>query len=179
MSENPPQLPGPDEKTIPLMAYTTEGILIGDAVAKTNIRFSTWLRSPAVPDRICFLNARFIRVTPGTAPKPAAFRQVFLPTASILCYHLTPPAEDPLDYDPTEPNRTMEPVSAFTGPFRLDGLMRVPSRTGLSGYLQITQEIFISLYDTDISCPAMPSLGVLRSPFVLVRQLQTAFAAQT
>lgn len=179
MSDHPPQMPGPDEKTIPLMAYTAEGILIGDALAKLNIRFSTWLRSPAVPDRICFLNARLIRVTPGTHPKPASYARVFIPTSSILGYHLTPPAEDPLDYDPTEPNRSMEPVSAFTGPFRLDGLMRVPSRTGLAGYMQITQEIFISLYDAEISCPAMPALGVLRSPFVLLRQLQTIFAAQS
>lgn len=179
MTDNQPLLPGADEKTIPLMAYTSESIVIGDAVARPNIRFSTWLRSSAVPDRICFLNSRVIRITPGSTPKPTAFPRSFVPTSAILAYHLTPPAEDALDFDPNEPNRHMESVSAFIGSFRVDGLMRVPTKAGLAMYLQITNEIFMSIYDAEISCTAMPALGNIRSPFVLVRQALTTFTSNS
>jgi hypothetical protein len=50
------------------------------------------------------------------------------------------------------------------------------SMSRLGGYLDATKETFLPLYDVEVSHPATPSLGVMRIPYVLVRQDTAMFA---
>lgn len=167
-----------DEKAAQVMAYTSAGLFWGEVVVKAQIRVSTWLRTNLAPDTLCFYNARAILVAANTTPNPLAFRELHLPTNEVLAFHLLPPAKDPLDYDPSEPNRQMVAITALFGLFRLDGLMRMSTRSSLAKYLDVTRENFTALYEAQISCPVMPDLKVLQTPYVLVRQVSSSFASR-
>ena len=92
---------------------------------------------------------------------------------------MLPPAQDPPDYDPTEPNRYMNPTTVLIGTFRLDGHTRLSTVTKLGKYLEVTTETFTSLYDVDVRCTVMPALGVMKVPFALVRQSESTFCLRS
>jgi hypothetical protein len=169
--------PGPDEIKAPVMFYTATNIFWGDVLYKSTIRVSTWLRTNVVPDFLTIVNARAMPTTAHLdQPRPILFPELHIPTSQVLAYHLLPPAKEPLDYDPTEPNRVMDPVTVIVGTFRFDGSMRMSSRTTLRKYLDVTRESFSSLYDVEISNHIIPALGVVKVPFVQVRQLGVTFS---
>lgn len=165
-----------DEKVAQIMVYMPMGLYWGDVIVKEIIRVSTWLRTSSAPDTVTLRNANWLPLTSTSGIRPLHFLDLHLPAAQILAYHLMPPAKDPLDYDPTEPNRKMEAVSALVGSFRVDGLLRMATITDLSRYLIVNRELFTGLYDVEISNPVYPSIGIIRSPFILVRQAATIFA---
>ncbi len=157
------------------MVYTQQFIYWGEIVLKNSLRASTLLRTNAAPEVVQLFNARAIMTThPGT-PHPVFSHELLIFTSQILAYHLIPPQQDPLDYDPTEPNRTMFPVIVRVGPFKFDGSMRLSSITSPAKYLTITREEFTGLYNLEISNPLLPELGVLKVPFALVRQTQVIY----
>jgi hypothetical protein len=168
----------PDEKFLPVMAYTENSMIWGDVIVKDIIRVSTWLRTTMVPDHIHLFNARSLLIASGSPSKAAFFKELHLPTSKINAFHLIPPAKDPLDYDPNEPNRKMEPVSILVGPFRMDGYLRLANKATLSKYIDVAHELFTSLYDVEVSYPSQPALGVVHVPFVLARMAVTTFATR-
>jgi hypothetical protein len=168
-----------DEKVAAFMFYTANSICWGDVFLKSQIRASIWLRTQAAPENICVNNARFlITTTPQNPPKPVVIPEIHLPTHHILAYHLLPPAKDPLDYDPTEPNRAMVPVTIIVGSFRMDGNMRLSTRTSLATYIEVTRESFTPLYDVEIHNLVVPALGVVRVPYAQVRKQDILFATR-
>jgi len=92
---------------------------------------------------------------------------------------LLPPASEPLDYDPNEPHRKMEPVSALLGFFRFDGLMRMSTHTTLGQYLEVTKETFTPFYEVEITNLAIPALKAVRVSYALVRQDASLFATRS
>jgi len=167
---------GPDEKVANIMTYTISGVSWGEVVVKEVIRPSTWLRTNSAPDNVCLYNARTLIATAGGTPKSLAFPELHLMTSQILAYHLIPPAKDPLDYDPSEPNRKMDEITVLFGSFRIDGKLRLSTRTDLARFLEVTRESYTALYDADISSPIMPALSVMHVPYVQVRQAACSFA---
>ena len=107
--------------------------------------------------------------------QPAAFRELIVPLATVGAYHLIPPASDPLDYDPTEPNRIMMPVVILLGSTKIIGKMRMTQQSNLQKYLNVTHELFSSVYDAVITNTVLPSLGTLRIPYLQVRQEMCIF----
>jgi len=183
MSENPTSNPtpynlAPDEKSAPVMAYTETSMVWGDVIVKEVIRVSTWLRTSMIPDHLHLLNARSLLITGGNPARAAFFKELHLPTAQIIAFHLIPPAKDPPDYDPNEPNRKLEPVTLLVGPFRLDGNLRLAGKANLAKYIDISHELYTSLYDVEISYPGLPSLGTVRVPFMLARMAGAIFATR-
>ena len=69
-------------------------------------------------------------------------------------------------------------MTLLAGPFRLDGSLRLAGKTNLAKYIEISHEVYTSLYDVEISSPCLPSLGVMRVPFVLARAAVAIFASQ-
>ncbi len=167
-----------DEKSAPVMFYLPHAVVWGNVVVKQAIRVSTWLRTNAAPDLIALYSARLVLTTPppGSQIKPMTFSEMFIRAGEVLAYHLIPPASDPLDYDPTEPNRHMDPVTAVIGNFRMDGLIRLAGQTGLAHQLDLNREVFTTLYDVSITYPTLPALGVVSVPYLLIRQAAAAFA---
>lgn len=175
-AQTPPYTLEPDEKVAQVMAYTASALYWGEVVVKQIIRVSTWLRTNTAPDRFPIYNAKCILSTAGAAARPMAFTELHIATSQILMFHLVPPAKDPPDYDPTEPNRYMQPVSLLVGSFRVDGCLRLSTHSNVGKFLEVTHETFTSIYDARITNPVNPSFGAISVPYVLVRQEATVFA---
>jgi len=166
-----------DEKVVPVMIYTNTSVIWGDLIVKHIVRVSTWLRTNTAPDDLCVFNSKVMVVSAGS-PKAMSFPEIHVLVPHILAYHILPPAIDPLDYDPTEPNRKMEPMSAVVASFRMDARMRMATSANLRRYLEFTRETFTPLYEVEITNMVQPTLGALKVPFVMVRQASTMFATR-
>jgi hypothetical protein len=165
----------PDDKAAQVMAYTAGALFWGEVVVKDVIRVSTWLRTKNAPNRICLYNGRAVYSSPGQSVRPMHFSEINIAVNQIMMFHLVPPAKDPLDYDPTEPNRRMLPVSALVGNFRVDGHLRIPTISNITRYLDSIHEEFTSLYDAHISNPAIPAFGTIAVSYLILRQETTVF----
>ena len=166
----------PDEKSGSIIVYLNHGLCIGDVIVKTSIRnISTWLRTNAAPETIYLRKAKMIYIAPDAKPKSMTFNELHIATSDVLAYHLLPPAKDPLDFDPEEPNRHMVPTSVLVGRFRIDGNLRISKQVDLKKSLEISREEFKSIYDANIYCPVMPALGIVTVPLVLIRQSAAMF----
>jgi hypothetical protein len=157
------------------MVYTAGAVLWGEVVVKELVRVSIWLRTNNAPGRICLYNARAVLAGSGPAARPLHFNQVFIATSQVLIFHLIPPARDPLDYDQSEPNRKMQPVSVLIHNYRVDGCLRLSSRSDMGTFLEVTRETFSSLYDARITNLNNPAFGTISVPYVLVRQEPSVF----
>jgi hypothetical protein len=157
-----------DEKISPVMVYTQTMLFLGDVVTKKAIRVSTWLRSNAAPKYINMNDVQVMNFSGAGMPKPQHLKTVLLPTHQVIAFHLRPPTQEPLDFDPTETNRKMEPVSALIGPFRADGSIRMAVQTTLARYLDVAKETYSSMYDVELSHPMLPAMGVIKTPFLLI-----------
>jgi hypothetical protein len=178
MAETTPTAPftlEDDEKTASLMLYTSNALIWGEVVVKQAIRVSTWLRTNAAPDMITLYNSKFLMTTTANS-QPVGFREMIVPVTAVYAYHLIPPASDPLDYDPTEPNRIMVPVTILIGSSRISGKMRMTQSSNVKKYLDVTHESYTSIYDAEITNILMASLGKLKVPYVQVRQETGIFA---
>jgi hypothetical protein len=174
-SSTPPYTLTPDDKVVQVMVYTLTNLFWGEVVVKEMIRVSTWLRTNSAPDRITMYNARVMNVASATQSRPLIFPDLNISASQVMAFHIIPPAKDPLDYDPTEPNRKMEAVSVLVSSFRIDGTLRLSAISSLSKYLEVTREAFTAVYDAKISNLLLTSLGIISVPFLLVRQETAIF----
>jgi hypothetical protein len=149
----------PDEKTATVMVYTANMLVRGEVVLKESARASIWLRTQGVSNFIHLLNPQLI-VFGGTPPKTYAYQETFIPTAEAIGFHLAPPAADPVDYDVTETNRTMQPMHLLMGSFSIKGRMRISTATDLSASLDVMNIAWASVYDVEIVNPYLPQFSV-------------------
>ena len=183
--QNPPQtgssyaLAG-DEKITKVVAYTSNIFARGEVVTKEIIRVSTWLRSPMAPHNLFLRNAQVLVFGGPGALQTQVFSEYFLTVSQVIAFHMLPPAQDPVDYDASEPNRKMEPITVLVGTFRFNGHIRMSSQATLEKHLDISREAFMSLYDVEISNPGIPSMGIVKVPMVIVRPnlVTTGFIAR-
>jgi hypothetical protein len=177
---NPPvRTPAPDEKAGQIMVYMRNSICWGDVIVKSQIRISTWLRTNAAPDFVAMYNAKVLTTTTNISPKPLSFTEMHVDINEIMAYHLVPPAKDPIDYDASEPNRRMVPISVVVSAFKFDGFMRMAGKTDLAKYIEVTRELYTPLYDVEVTCPMIPALGTIKVPYVLIRQSGPIYAYRT
>lgn len=174
-AQTPPYTVGPEEKAVPVMAYTQNAMYWGDVVVREAIRVSTWLRTQNAPDRVRLYNARVMGSVGAPQTKPVHFSELYIATTQINIFHMIPPHKDPVDYDETEPNRKMEPVTLLVSNFRIDGHLRLATSGSVGKFLEVVRENFTSIYDAKISHPNIPSFGVIMVPYLIVRQEATVF----
>ncbi len=165
-----------DEKAIQMMVYIPFGIYWGTAIVKQGVRLSTWLRGQAAPDYIRLVDAKGLVTTAGGQPNPSAYQETNIPSDYVMAYHMLPPAVDPVDYDPSEPNRIMAPVTMSIGTFICKGQIRMSTLITLDKFLNFTHEEFTPVYTAEIYCPIMSSLGTLKVPYLQVRKNHTIFS---
>lgn len=168
-----------EDKATPVMIYTANSLLVGEVVTKKVIRVSTWMRTPMVPQYINIYNAQLIELSSKSNPRSSSFSELFLPAHQVIAFHMRPPESDPLDYDPDEPMRKMEPVTALIGPFRFDGRVRMSTQTNLESYLDVIKEDFTSIYDIQVISPNVPTWKPFDVPFALLRRDRVVFAPRT
>lgn len=159
-----------EEKVTQVMLYTISALFTGDVVTKKLIRVSTWLRTPMVPQYIAVYSAHMIDISSGSSARQMHFDELFVPFSQVISFHIRPPASDPIDYEPNEPMRKMEPVTALVGPFRFDGYVRMSSQTDLGRYLDVNKEVFTSLYDIEVTPLSLQAMKPFHVPFTLLRR---------
>jgi hypothetical protein len=164
----------PDEKTTTVMVYSRNKLIHGDLVTKDNIRVSIWLRMQAVPNYFHLLKAEVLFFG-GTPPKSLAYDEYFFPTERIIGFHIAPPASEPLDYDPTELNRTMVEIGLMLGVFLLKGKIRISTRTEFATSIEVMHMTWLSIYDAVITNPFLTQLPAIQVPMLLVSPNQVSF----
>lgn len=168
---------GFEEKATPVMVYTASMMAWGEVVTKELIRVGSWLRMPEPPRYVCLYDCQLLYTT-GAAIAPIYHRELHIPVSAVTAFHLLPPHKDPIDYDETEPNRKMEPVSALIGPYRFDGLLRMSTMNNLKNYLELMTEKYTSLYEVVVSQPQRPNMKPLHIPFALIHRESALFSAR-
>jgi hypothetical protein len=148
-------------------------------ITKEQMRVSTFLRTQAAPEFVGLYNAHMLVFGGPTGIQQASYSEYFISTQHILAYHLVPPVKDPPDYDPSEPNRKMEPATLLVGTFRFSGHLRMATQSNISKYLELARESFFSFYDVEITNPGLPSASVLKVPIVLARLNAAVLASRS
>ncbi len=158
----------PDEKTTPVMLYTHDTLVRGEAVTKQNVlRLNIWLRTDGAPKYIHLLKAQAL-VFGGGATKTLSYSELYFPTLRVIGFHTLPPTEEPLDYDPDEANRVMEYVEVLLGTFVIKGKIRISTQTEAGVSLEFARVDWMSLYEVEITNPYLPQMPPLHVPMVLV-----------
>ncbi len=166
----------PDEKTTPVMVYTQQSVVRGEVVTKQNVlRVNIWLRTEGAPKYMHMLKSQIL-VFGGGPPKGLPYSEVYFPTPEVIAFHTLPPTNEPLDYDPNEANRTMQPVDLLVGTFLMKGKIRISTQTEVATSLEVARVNWMSVYDVSISNPHLPQMAVLQVPMVLVSPSRVAFA---
>ena len=169
--------PNPDEKTATIMIYSQTALIRGDAVVKETVRVSVWMRTDAAPEYIHLLNPQVILAN-NSATKVFSYSEIYYPTTQALAYHLAPPMKDPLDYDESEANRTMQPVTLLVGPFLMSGNIRISTKVDMGTSIASSRSIWMSLYNVKITNPYLPQMSEIQVPMLLARPGQVSFAVQ-
>jgi len=165
----------PDEKTTPVMLYTHEAIVRGELITKEIVhRVNIWLRTDGVPKYLHLLKAQVVIFGGGTG-KTLSYPEIFFPSTELIAFHVLPPVEEPLDYDPDEANRTMETVDVLVGTFIMKGNIRISTQTEIGVSLEVARVSWMSLYDAVITNPYLPQMPTLSVPLVLVNPAHIAF----
>jgi hypothetical protein len=165
-----------DEKTAMVMVYTQDLLARGEVVAKESARVSIWLRTQGVPNYIHLHKPQVISFL-GAAPKTSSLSELFIPTVQVVGFHLAPPAEDPLDYDPSEANRMMQSLDVMVGSFLIKGKIRISTQADVATSLDVMRASWMSIYDAEIGNPYMPQFNV-QVPMLLVNPSLVNFGVQ-
>lgn len=165
----------PDEKLTPVMLYTQDTLVRGEAVSKqTVLRVNIWLRSDGAPKYMHVLKPQVI-VFGGTPVKPLTFGEIYFPTSQLIAFHTLPPTDEQLDYDSNEANRVMQDVKVLVGTFVVKGQVRISAQTELSTSLEVARVSWMSVYDAEIVNPYLPQMPPVRVPMMLVNPEKVAF----
>ena len=165
----------PDEKTTPVMLYTPDTLLRGEAVTKQNVaRVNIWLRTGGVPRYIHLLKPQVL-VFGGSPVKALSYSELYFPSSQVIAFHTLPPTEEPLDYEPDAANRTMEYVEAIVGSFVMRGKIRISTQTEVGVSLEVTVVAWMSLYEVEVTNPYLPQMPPLHVPMVLLNPNHVAF----
>ena len=168
--------PSSDEKLTPVMLYTQDTLVRGDVVTKQNVlRVNIWLRTEGAPKYLHILKPQVL-VFGGSPVKPLSYSEIYYPTTQLIGFHTLPPTDEPLDYDPDEMNRMMQPVDVMVGTFVMKGKIRISTQTEVGMSLEVARISWMSLYDVEIMNPYLPQMPALHVPMALVNPTHVAFA---
>lgn len=165
----------PDEKTTPVMLYTQDTLVRGEAVSKQSVlRVNIWLRTDGAPKYMHVLKPQVI-VFGGTPVKPLTFGEIYFPTSQLIGFHTLPPSDEPLDYEPNEANRVMQDVKVLMGSFIIKGQVRISAQTELATSLEVARVSWLSVYNVEIVNPYLPQMPPVKVPMILVNPEKVAF----
>ncbi|HKG53289.1 MAG TPA: hypothetical protein VKB04_03435 [Anaerolineales bacterium] len=165
----------PDEKTTPVMLYSQHNVVRGEAVVRQNVpRVNIWLRTDGAPRYIHVLKPQVL-VFGGSPVKALSYSEIYFPTSQVIAFHTLPPAEEPLDYDPSEADRKMEVVELLVGTFVMKGNIRISTQTEVDNSLESARVSWMSVYDAWITNPYLPQMPALQAAMVLVNSAHISF----
>ena len=157
----------PDEKSTLVMVYTLNMLVRGEVVTKESARVSVWPRTQGVPNLVRILKPSIMMLS-GNPPKSLSYSEIYIPTATMIGYHLAPPLVEGLDYDENEKNRSMVPISLIMGSFIVKGHMRMSTTTTIATGLEVAFNGWLSIYDSEITNPFMPQMPPMSVHMLLI-----------
>jgi len=166
---------GPEEKASPVMVYTQTRLIRGDVVTRQQVRVSTWLRTEGAPEFMHILKPQ-VQDLVGSAVKTTNYSELYQPTSEVIGFHLAPPAHDLMDFDESEMNRALQPVSVLVGGFVFTGNLRVSTQVDLGTSIASGRAVWMSIYNVTVTSPHLPQMGEVRVPFLVVRPHEVVFA---
>jgi hypothetical protein len=165
----------PDERTTPVMLYTHESVVRGEVVTKESVhRVNIWLRTDGAPKYMHLLKAQVLSFG-GSPVKPLSYPELYFPTSQLIGFHTLPPTNEPLDYEPDEANRMMQPVDVIVGTFVMKGKIRISTQTEVGTSLEVARVAWMSVYDAAITNPYLPQMPPMNISMVLVNPMHVAF----
>lgn len=163
-----------DEKTTTVLVYTQNALVRGEVVTKQNARVSIWLRMQVEVNYLHIYKPQILAFG-GPLTKSMINDEMFCPIAQIHGFHLAPPADEPLDYDETEPNRVMREVNLLLGEFSVKGKLRISTHSDLSTGLELAHTGWLSVYEVEVAPLFVPSFPVMKAPMMLVNPRFVSF----
>jgi hypothetical protein len=163
----------PDEMATTVMVYSPNKLIRGDLVTKQNVRVSLLPRM-GMPGYVHFVKTEVLFFG-GEPPKSLMYDEYFFPAERIIGLHLSPPASEPLDYDPDEENRIMLDVDMILGAFMLKGKIRTSTHADFVSNLEAAHTTWLSVYFAEILSPFLPQLPAIHVPMLLVKPTQVSF----
>lgn len=163
-----------EEKSTLVMVYTQNSLVRGTLVTRESVRVSILLRTDGAPRFFRILNAQMLFFGGGPV-RASNHAEVYVPVARVIAFHIIPPAQDPLDYEESEKNRSVETISATVGTFVFKGNVRFSAQSGLAPSLEMTHS-WMSMYDVEINNPSLPQMPTLNVPMLLVHPAQVTFS---
>ena len=164
----------PDEKKTTVMVYSQNSAYRGDVITKLNVRVSIWLRMEGAPNYVHLLDPTVITFG-GQSIKPTKYSEVYIPTSDVIGFHITPSFSESLDFEESELNRVMVPVSVLLGTFIINGKLRISTHTGLGTSLEVARTAWLSLYEADITNPSLQNMTI-KAAMMLVNPLKVGYA---
>jgi len=164
----------PDEKMTTIMIYTHNALVRGGLVTKESARVSIWLRMQA---QVHYVNVHQAQVLMfgGPLTKSLSYDELYLPISQIVGFHIAPPTEEPLDYDPSEPNRTMKDVNLALGNFSAKGKVRISTHTDFATSIEMAHSGWLSVYGAEITTLFVPQFPEFHAPMMLVNPAAVSF----
>jgi len=164
----------PDEKSSMVILYTQNTLIRGEVVTKASARVGVWLRTQGVPNMIRLLKPSVL-LFGGSPPKPLSYAEIYVPTVTVIGFHLAPPSTEPLDYDENEKNRSMEPISLLMGTFIVKGSIRIASSGSIGTSLEVAYNGWLSIYNAEITNPFLPQMQPMLVPMLLTTASRVNF----
>jgi hypothetical protein len=170
--------PEPDEKLVPTMIYTHQRLIWGKLIVKKVIRVSILLQTEMAPKYMDLRDVQVLMFGAGNKTETLKFPLLHVENTQIIAYHILPPADESPYYEVNEPNRKMEKISALAGIFRFNGAVRIAQQSDLKTFLGVQKGNFLPIFDATLTCPLLPLLQGIKTPYMLVRQGETLFSGQ-
>lgn len=159
-----------------MMFYTGNSLIWGDILHHVEILPSRILVGVTIPEFLSVYNARIMFTEPNFISKPIPHSEIHLPAQKVIGYHLLPPQMDRLDYDESEPNRRMVPITSYMGPFQIQGSIRISEVTTVKSNIEVMKAEFLTLYDLEISHAHKPEMKPIHSNMGYFRIRENLFA---
>jgi hypothetical protein len=166
----------PDEKLVPIMLYTQQKLIWGKLITKKVVRVSKLLQMDMAPKCLDLVEAQAILFGAGSETKSLKFEALHVDIDQIIAYHILPPEDESPYYEEHEENRIMEPVIAIVGIFQFNGFLRIAEQSDIKSYLGVQKGTYLPIYDSKMTCPLIPKIKGLQSPYTLVDQRVTIFS---
>ena len=165
--------PNPDEKLVPTMVYTNQKVIWGLTLTKKTIRVGTLLQSNAGSKYMNLVDTQILLFGAGQDVRWLKFPLLHIESSQIIAYHTLSPVDESPYYDPDDPHRKMQPVTALVGIFWFDCMVRMAENFDTENFLGVKTGEFLSVYDATMHCSLLPSLKPVQSPFVMLRRDKT------
>ena len=163
-----------DEKITPIMLYTGNLLVRGELITKESARVSIWLRMQGQVHYIHVQKAQVLNFG-GPLTKSFSYDEMYVPISQIIGFHLLPPAEEPLDYDPSEPNRAMHDVQLSLGNFSAKGKVRISTHADFATSIEVAHAGWLSVYDIEVTTLFVPQFPAFHAPMMLVNPMAVSF----